>query len=61
MFRVIVIQFLCVLPIAVIAFVAGMVFMRANYLQIIRWQKRQINRMQRREAPAPCCTEYENL
>ena len=53
MFRVIVIQFLCVLPIAVIAFVAGMVYMRANYLQIIRWQKRQINRMQRREAPAP--------
>ena len=30
---------------AVIGWVGGMVFMRSNYLRILKWQKRQINRL----------------
>ena len=35
------------LPFAVIGWIGGMLFMRSNYLRILKWQKRQINRLSR--------------
>lgn len=45
--REIVLVFLLGLPFAVIGWFGGMVFMRSNYLRILKWQKRQINRLSR--------------
>jgi hypothetical protein len=47
--------FLIMLPAAVIGFAGGAVFMWKNDHQLIRWQRRQIAKLQRRitEAPAP--------
>ena len=49
------ILFLIMLPVGLIGFVGGMVVMRKNAERVIRWQRRQIARLQRRtmEAPAP--------
>ena len=35
------------LPFALIGWVGGMIFMRSQYLQILRWQRRQINKLER--------------
>ena len=48
--REIVLVFLFGLPFAVIGWVGGMVFMRSNYLRILKWQKRQISRLSRDNA-----------
>lgn len=43
----IVAAFLMQLPALGIGFIAGMLFMRGNYLRVIRWQKTIITRQQR--------------
>ena len=48
--REIMLVFLFGLPFAVIGWIGGMVFMRNNYLRILKWQKRQINRLSRDNA-----------
>jgi hypothetical protein len=45
--REIMLVFLFGLPFAVIGWIGGMVNMRSNYLRILKWQKRQINRLSR--------------
>lgn len=45
--REIMLVFLFGLPFAVIGWIGGMVFMRSNYLRILKWQKRQISRLSR--------------
>ena len=40
--------FLAQLPALGIGFIAGMLFMRGNYMRIIRWQKTIISRQQRK-------------
>lgn len=49
------ILFLIVLPFTLIGFVSGMIVMRRNAERVIRWQRKQIAKLQRRtmEAPAP--------
>ena len=42
-----ILMFLCALPIAAVGWIGGMVFMRANYLRVIRWQGKLIARLQR--------------
>ena len=36
------------LPFAVIGWLGGMLFMRGQYLQVVRWQRRQINKLERK-------------
>lgn len=43
-------MFLCALPIAAVGWFGGMVFMRNNYLRVIRWQGKLISRLQRNAA-----------
>jgi hypothetical protein len=35
------------LPFAIIGWVGGMMFMRGQYLQVLRWQRRQISKLER--------------
>ena len=42
-----ILMFLCALPIAAVGWFGGMVFMRNNYLRVIRWQGKLIARLQR--------------
>ena len=36
------------LPFAIIGWVGGMMFMRGQYLQVLRWQRRLINKLERK-------------
>jgi len=51
-FRSYVMLALIMLPVAVIAFFGGMVYMRQQYLPLIRQQNKQIRLMQRRASAA---------
>jgi len=36
------------LPFAIIGWLGGMMFMRSQYLQVLRWQRRLINKLERK-------------
>ena len=46
-FHEIVMLLLISLPFAVFGWVGGMIFMRNQYLNVVRWQRRQINKLER--------------